>query len=149
MKTIHEILSHFENVKKSGSNQYQCKCPSHEDRSNSMGVSLSDDGQKIIMNCFAGCTLTEVMQASGLTWDDIMPNKRVDSFIMKDGEVSGMIKQRQSFNPYAALKYLANDILFVAMCAAEVNSGRKLIPEDQNKLLKSVGNTRRLYDLCK
>lgn len=149
MKPIHEILSHFENVKKSGDNQYQCKCPSHEDRSNSMGVSLSDDGQKIIMNCFAGCTLTNILQSSGLTWDDIMPNKRVDNFIMNGDKVSGMIKQRQSFNPYAALKYLANDILFTALCSVQVSNGGKLIESDRERLLKTTANARRLYDLCK
>jgi len=149
MKPLHEILSHFENVKKSGDNQYQCKCPNHDDRSNSMGISLSNDGQKVIMNCFAGCSLTDVMQSAGLVWDDIMPNKRVDSFINKGENVVGMLKQKQSFNPYAVLKALSNDILFTALCGLEVSKGRKLEQIDKDKLFETSGRVRRLYDLCK
>ena len=49
-----EILSRFEKVYKSGEDEYQCLCPAHNDTSASLGLKFKED--KLIGNCFAGCS---------------------------------------------------------------------------------------------
>lgn len=68
MKDIHEILTHFNGVKKTGGS-YQCCCPAHDDKSPSL--TITQEGGKILMHCHAGCDTSDILQAAGLTWADI------------------------------------------------------------------------------
>ena len=67
---LQNILSRLDGVRKgSGEGQYMAKCPAHEDRSPSLGV--KDNGDKIIINCFAGCSVDDVVSAIGLKLTDL------------------------------------------------------------------------------
>ena len=47
-----EILARFSKVYKSGEGEYQCLCPSHNDRTASLGLKFKED--KMILNV-KGC----------------------------------------------------------------------------------------------
>jgi hypothetical protein len=74
MSNINLLLDKLEGVRKSGTNKWMCKCPSHTDRSPSLGVKLLDD-DKILINCLAGCSASEIVSSIGLTLADLMPEK--------------------------------------------------------------------------
>jgi hypothetical protein len=74
MSNINLLLDKLEGVRKSGTNKWMCKCPSHTDRSPSLGVKLLDD-DKILINCLAGCSASEIVSSIGLTLSDLMPEK--------------------------------------------------------------------------
>jgi hypothetical protein len=74
MSNINLLLDKLEGVRKNGTNKWMCKCPSHSDRSPSLGVKLLDD-DKILINCLAGCSASEIVSAIGLTLSDLMPEK--------------------------------------------------------------------------
>ena len=42
---IQEVLNHFDGVRETGSGQYSCRCPAHEDKSASLGIKQGDGGQ--------------------------------------------------------------------------------------------------------
>ena len=69
---IEDVLNRFDGVRETGGGQYSCRCPAHEDKSNSLGIKQGD-GDRIMMNCFAGCQTTDVLSAVGLTFKDILP----------------------------------------------------------------------------
>lgn len=65
------FIARFNGVKQTGTNQYMALCPAHEDHNHSLSISLSDDGTKILIYCFAGCSTEEILQKSGLNMADL------------------------------------------------------------------------------
>lgn len=47
-------------------------CPSHRDKKASLGVSEKPDGQ-ILLKCFAGCALEQILEALGMRKQDLFP----------------------------------------------------------------------------
>lgn len=69
--TIDELLDRLEGVTPSG-NGYVAVCPAHGDSEPSLSV--ADGEERILLNCFAGCSQDEVLAALKLTWRDIVYN---------------------------------------------------------------------------
>lgn len=69
--------SHFSEIKRSG-NSYLCRCPAHEDKNPSLSIGLSDDGKRILLHCFAGCSTDAVLAAAGLQPSDLYLNRTHD-----------------------------------------------------------------------
>lgn len=133
---LQEVLNRFDNVKETGSGQYSCRCPAHNDKSNSLGI--KQDGDKILMNCFAGCSVKSILDSVGLQWKDILsPNDEMNKLIKK------------SFNPYAVLKMLRDEVLHVGLSSSSIIKGNKLSEEDHSRLLKAISNIRSAYEKCK
>lgn len=78
-----EFLSHLENVKRNGS-QHTARCPAHADDRNSLSV--SQNGNKILVKCFAGCLPESVCQSIGLELKDLF----------YDSPSNGLITQNKS-----------------------------------------------------
>ena len=73
--TFDEFISHLDGVKGSGNQRY-ARCPAHEDKRQSLSVSVADDG-KILLNCHAGCTAKDITEAMGLSIKDLFIDKSV------------------------------------------------------------------------
>jgi hypothetical protein len=132
---VQEFINHFDNVKETGNGQYSCRCPSHKDRSNSLGI--KQDGERILLNCFAGCSVKSILDAVNLKWSDILPANEFDYEIKK------------TFNPYSVLKMLRDEVLLVGLCSAHIRKGKSLNDADHKRLLKAISNIREAYGLCK
>ena len=133
---INDFLGYFEKSYRSGKDEYQCLCPAHNDRTASLSIKNLSDG-RILINCFAGCAANDIMEAVGLTFDDIVP-KRLGDF----KPVS------KPFNPYAVLKAISNETLLVALAGLELSNGKTLPQEDKDRLLTAVNRLREAYELC-
>jgi hypothetical protein len=132
---MHAILSHFDRVRAtSKNNAYNCLCPAHDDRNASLSIKIQDDG-RILMHCFAGCDIESILSAVGLTLDDIIP-QRID--LLKP--------QGKAFNPYAVLKSLKDDALFLYLCATHIESKKDLPESDKQKLLDTIGKLKEAYE---
>jgi putative DNA primase/helicase len=68
------LLGKFERVKKNGRG-FSARCPSHEDKKNSLSLTEADGG-KVLIRCFAGCTAESVMAAVGLRLSDLFAEKK-------------------------------------------------------------------------
>lgn len=69
------FLSRLENVKHRNGT-YKCRCPAHDDNSkDSLSVGIGDDGQRLILKCWAGCASLDVISAIGLDWQDLYPKE--------------------------------------------------------------------------
>src|SRR5579871_1733602 len=66
--TIEEFLSNLHRVRRSGDGWAAC-CPAHDDRSPSLSVSVR--GGKILVHCFAGCSVQAICAALGLGLRDL------------------------------------------------------------------------------
>ena len=73
MLTLKEMSGRFAGVSWRGSNSFQAKCPCHDDKQASLTVSDGDNG--IVLYCHSGCITENILQAIGLSFSDIMPDR--------------------------------------------------------------------------
>ena len=126
-------MNNFDGVRETGNGQYSCRCPAHTDKSNSLGIK-EGDGNRILLNCFAGCDVKSILESAGLDWKDIMNEEKLFQ------------TEKLGFNPYAVLKMLRDEVLVIGLSSVDVRSGKPLNDVDHDRLLKAVGNVRRAYE---
>ena len=97
-----------------------------------MGIKQGDEG-RILLNCFAGCDIKSILDASGLQWKDILPENKLYQ------------SEKQGFNPYAVLKMLRDEVLIIGLASSSIKKGKPLSDTDHDRLLKAVGNVRDAY----
>lgn len=66
------LLSRLDRVKKQG-NGWRARCPSCGGTSRKLTVAESDD--RVLVHCFGGCKVVDVLAAVGMTFADLMPPK--------------------------------------------------------------------------
>lgn len=72
--TLDNFLSRLSGVHRSG-RQYTARCPVHDDKHQSLSVSLGSGG-KILLNCHAGCRTEAIVGALGLSMRDLFTEDR-------------------------------------------------------------------------
>jgi hypothetical protein len=121
---IENILSRLEKVK--GRNgAYTACCPAHGDKSPSLAIRELDDG-RILMKCFANCSVQEIMGAIGMEMGDLFPDVNKDL-------------------PPVKRKYYATDLLrviefeawVVSVAAYTMSQGLPLSEEDRARMKKA------------
>ncbi len=66
------VLARLKGVRKSLRGWVAC-CPVHDDREPSLSIGLGDEGH-VLLKCFAGCTLDNIVEAMELTVSDLFPD---------------------------------------------------------------------------
>lgn len=69
MIEIREFLSKFESVRQTDDNQWEARCPSHDDNRASLHVAVGDKG--IVLDCKAGCKTHDVVWAIDCKMTDL------------------------------------------------------------------------------
>lgn len=69
---LDEFVARLENLRKAG-HGWGARCPAHVDRANSLSVATGTDG-RLLVHCFAGCTIAEIVGAMGLHLSDLFPD---------------------------------------------------------------------------
>ena len=77
LELVRERLAERECGPRSGE-QFDCRCPAHEDRHASLSVGSGADG-RVLLKCHAGCEPEAVVAALGLTLPDLFPSRNGDS----------------------------------------------------------------------
>jgi hypothetical protein len=71
---VNTLLSLLDKPKQTGPGRWLARCPSHDDKSPSLRVSELDNGL-VLVKCFAGCELTNILAAIGLDFDALFPDR--------------------------------------------------------------------------
>jgi hypothetical protein len=72
-KPIEQILGLLQGVRR-GSQGYTALCPAHSDTESSLSIAESEDG-RVLLKCFTGCDVEEIVDAIGLKLSDLFPAK--------------------------------------------------------------------------
>ena len=123
MADINRILDQLEKVKKTGTDRWIARCPAHADKSPSLTIRYIDD--KILLHCFGGCAVDEVVSAIGMTLADLMP-ERVPF------EVTKPIKSRIPASDLLAFIHFESTIVLLSACA--LVTGKTLSTSDFSRL---------------
>lgn len=62
-------------LKRSGGS-YSCRCPAHEDTNPSLSINEGADG-KILLKCYAGCSVEEICSKLGMSVSELFPKQEV------------------------------------------------------------------------
>ena len=70
---VARVLGRLRKVK-SGANGWTARCPAHDDKVNSLSISVGDDG-RVLLKCHAGCEAEAIVRATELEWPDLFPRE--------------------------------------------------------------------------
>jgi len=117
-----DLLSKLTKVRGRGESWTAC-CPAHEDGSPSLAIRFKPDG-RILMHCFGGCAVDEVLGAIGLDINDLFD----------DGPVQRGDQIKPAFYASDVLRIISVETLIVAVAAIDVSNGKPLRPDDLERL---------------
>ena len=121
---IDNFISRLDKVKPNGSGKWLACCPAHPDKSPSLAIKQTDDG-KILIHCFGGCQVTDIVAAVGLELSDLMPN---DPTYQKGSKPP-------KFNKYELFDRLAFEAVILSLAIRQLLNGEML---EQSDLLRVV-----------
>jgi hypothetical protein len=122
------LLSRLNKVRKSGADRWTACCPAHDDRGPSLAIRELEDG-RVLLHCFAGCETASVLDAAGLTFDDLFPPRQLGD---------NLRRERRPFNAGDVLRCLSFEALLIHQCAVSLSNGNRLNEVNQERLLIAV-----------
>lgn len=123
------LLSRLEKVKPTGKGNWIACCPAHADRNPSMTIAETDDG-RVLLHCFGGCSVEEILSAVGLEFDALFPPKPLRNEPYRASS--------RPFLPTGVLEVLAFEALLVATAARQIANGEKLDENDYQRLITAA-----------
>ena len=132
MSHVEILLSRIEKARPTGRGSWIACCPAHEDRHPSMTIRETEDGT-VLVHCFSGCSVEQILAAVGLEFDALFPPRPVDH----------AKPMRRPFQAADVIEALARESTIVAVASANVRQGMVLSDEDHERLLVAV---ERLYE---
>lgn len=125
---IEALLSRLDRVKQTRTCNWLACCPAHDDKSPSLGITEKEDG-RILIHCWSGCSASEVVESVSLTLADLFPD---------NPEFRKSLKPHERWIPRDVIKALADDALFVAVCAEGLANDGQILASDKALLLQSA-----------
>ena len=76
MRPVERILSVLDKVRNRGDSSWMACCPAHTDKNPSLSIKETQDGD-ILLHCFAGCGVDDVLAALGLEMSDLFSKQAI------------------------------------------------------------------------
>lgn len=136
MSAAEKLLQRLERVRQTGAHQWLARCPAHPDQSPSLSIAERDG--RVLVHCFAGCAVDDVLAAVGLSLGDLF-DKPLDHHCPP---LSRHEWQRQT-QAREALSALSHEVRVVHDLADQMHAGFALDPADRERLelaKRRIGN---------
>lgn len=140
MTPIDNVLSRVEKARQRQPGQWSARCPAHADKGPSLSVRETPDGS-VLLHCFAGCEVGEIVGAMGLELHDLFPPRDRPTNAPK--KIANLLTTGQ------ALELLASEALFVAVAIGNYFHGVTLTQVDIDRLTTAAGRITLLRDQTK
>ncbi|MEP6908064.1 MAG: hypothetical protein ABI858_08810 [Pseudoxanthomonas sp.] len=125
-----QIIARLEGVIKTAQG-WRAHCPAHGGKSASLAVTEADNGT-LLLHCFAGCQVHDVLAAVGLEVSDLFVRKDLRS--MSTAERSQLRHAAMLPRWRAALNVLVTEASVVLIGACQLGDGQLLDDTDLNRL---------------
>lgn len=140
--TAETLLRRLDCVRSVGRSQWVARCPAHDDRGPSLSIAEADDG-RVLIHDFAGCSPAEVLDAIGVQWEALFPERDPDDAGRRTGwrtaSARGSRQRRSGISARAALVAIHADVLEAAVLVADVAEGRATIADARTQLWTLAG----------
>ena len=118
------LMSRLDGARRTGVDRWIARCPAHDDGRPSLGVRELDDG-RVLVHCWAGCAVADVLAATGLQFADLFPERGMDQHVRRE---------RRPFNASDVLRCTAYEALIAAVAAGNIAKGLTLSEQDLDRL---------------
>ena len=127
---IDTILAQLSKVRQRQPGQWSACCPAHADKGPSLSVRENPDGS-VLLHCFAGCPVSDVVAALGLELSDLFPPRERPPELQR--RIPRLLTAAQ------ALELLSDNATLVAVAAGNVGHGITLSPKDCDDVIQAAG----------
>ena len=124
---IGNLLTRLDKVRRTGNGTYMACCPAHDDKSPSLAIRELDDS-RIVLHCFSGCDVQDVLAAVGLTFSDLYPPRAIQY-----GK-----PERRPFPATDVLRAISFEALVVAAAGVSLLAGHPFSQVDRERLTLAV-----------
>ena len=131
-----KLLAQLNGVRQSGQGRWSAKCPSHKDRTASLSVRELDDGQ-VLVHCFAGCSVHDVLSATGLDTNALFP----------ENPIHHRKPERRPFPAIDALRAVSFEVQIVLLSATDILA-EKFSQSDRERLSVAVERIQSALTTC-
>jgi DNA primase len=129
-----KLLERLDRVKQTAPGKWVARCPAHEDGSPSLSIRESDG--KLLVYCFASCSVANVMQAVGLSLSDLF-----------ESPLGHYFKPSKSRIPARdLLEIMSEETSIVAIIAADLLEKRAISDADWQRLAQAAARIGRARD---
>ena len=126
------LLQHLDKVKRTGPGAWSARCPAHDDRGPSLAIAEKDDG-RILLHCFAGCDVQDVLGAVGMTFCDLFPPRA--ALFPTHQEDQSVKPDRRPFPASDVLRAIGFEALVVSAAAVAMLAGEPFSEVDRERLI--------------
>ena len=126
------LLPRLEAVKETGPGRWCARCPAHDDKHPSLTVKETDDGT-LLVRCWAGCPVSDIVAAAGMELADLFPDRPEDRAPLRRGE---------RWVPRDVLRALAGEVTIAVLAAEDLTRGRPLSERDHARLTQAYARIR-------
>ena len=137
------VLDRLDRVKATGPGAWLASCPTgahrYGDRSRGLSVREGDDG-RVLIHCFAGCGVAEVIGAIGLELADLFPAKPTDyPGRAPRGGITGRDRHRRI--PWTTLfEGISHDLQVCSLAFSDLANGKTFNPKDSEAISRLAGH---------
>jgi hypothetical protein len=134
VSATNNVLVHLQGVRKTQPGRWLARCPAHDDGSPSLSLRELDDG-RLLLHCFGGCAVHDVVGAVGLDMQDLFPPR-------DPAPGAGRAPVRRPINAGDLISLAAWESSVAALIALDLRAGRAA---DTARLLEAA---RRLHEVA-
>ncbi|MBU6995847.1 hypothetical protein [Ferrovum myxofaciens] len=120
------FVERLQKVRRTGPGKWLACCPAHDDRSPSLAIREADDG-RVLIHCFGGCSVSEILEALGLELSDLFPPRDIN--------------HKPEARPFPAadiLKAIAFEVTVAALAVGHFLDGKPFGQPERDRLLVAV-----------
>lgn len=128
-KGVALLVERLHAVKRTGDGRWTACCPAHEDRHPSLSIRELRDG-RVLVHCFAGCDVHDVVRAVGMTLEDLMPAAAPDA----ENRRRPTLRERPMISAADALRVAQFESIVVATLASALARGEPLEDASRDRL---------------
>jgi len=120
------MLSRLAGVKPTGRGRWVARCPAHDDKHPSLSLKVGDSGA-LLLYCWAGCSLEEIVAAVGVQLSDLFPRCETETDL--GGKWKPYVQKLSRLAPLVTR--LQTDILICHVLLSDIASAKPITDEDQ------------------
>ena len=137
---VGRLLDRLSGVRPTGTGRWITRCPAHEDRS--PGLSIRDIDDRVLVHCFSGCSVGDVLSAVGLTLADLYTRP-----LLGAGPAGGHSRVQSRLFARDALAALDHELTVTVMILSDVAARRRISETELSRLMQAAARIGAVRDL--
>lgn len=124
------LLQRLDRVHARGRGQWSARCPAHDDKGPSLSVKETAEGA-VLVHCFAGCNVDEIVRAVGFDITALFPPK-------PDKPGAGTKPSKLKLPAAQALDILTTESMVIAIVGGDLLRQKTITETDHRRLIQAV-----------